>query len=546
MKLNFIFQYFIFISILTFLSINLGEYIYKVKAGEEVFTSKFFHKIEKFIYNFSSIDLHKEMGWKEYSLSLIFFHIFGIVFLFLIQIFQFYLPLNPENFLAPKWYIALNTAISFITNTNWQSYSGEKELSYFVQMIGLTSQNFISPSIGLAVFFAFIRSFTRKNEKTIGNFWKDIIKIILYIFIPLSLVVATLLLSQGVIQNFSPYISGGYLEKYSIPMGPVASQVAIKQLGTNGGGFFGVNSAHPFENPTSFSNFIELLSILLIPCSLCFAFGKSVKNNREGWMIYSVMLLFFTIGFFINLSGEIGNMEGKELRNGIFSSALWSTATTATSNGSINSMHESYSPQGVIVMLFFMQIGEIIFGGVGTGTLGMLIYVLLTVFIGGLMVGRTPEYLKNKIEAFEIKMISLILLIPPISILLALAITVSLSQVSNWLSVDGISGFTELYYNFISAGNNNGSSFSGYHSDNLYNSLVISLLILIGRFTLLICSLAIAGNIVKKKHIPVSSGTLKTDTFLFATLLILIIITVGALIFFPALALGPIIQLLSI
>lgn len=545
MNVFYIVEYIIFITILTTISISLGNYIYKVKVGQEVFLTKYLNPVENFIYKVSGVERNKEMKWKEYASSVIQLTSLGIIFIFFIQIFQKFLPFNTENFSGVKWDLALNTAVSFATNTNWQSYKGEETLSYFVQMIGLTSQNFISPAIGLAIFFAFIRSFIRKKEETLGNFWVDLVRIILYILIPLATIIALCLISQGVIQNLSSYIEVDYLTKTKIPMGPVASQVAIKQLGTNGGGFFGVNSAHPFENPTSISNFIELISIFLIPASTCFTFGRLVNNKRAGWTLYLVMLTIFSIGFFLILNCEALNLEGKELRNGIFSSSLWAAATTATANGSINSMHSSFGALSILVMVFFMQIGEVIFGGIGTGIIGIIIYSLVTVFISGLMIGRTPEYLKNKIEEFEIKMICYILLIPPICILIALAIVVSQAEVINWISLKGTNGFTEIYYNMISAGNNNGSSFQGYISNNLFNNLIISFLIIIGRFVPIICVLALSGNIVKKNHIPVSSGTLMTDTSIFAIVLIGIIVIIGALIFFPALALGPIAEILS-
>lgn len=546
MNMFYIVEYTIFIIILTTISINLGNYIYKVKNSQEVFLTRYLSPIENFIYKVSEVERNKEMKWKEYAFCVIQLTSLGIIFVFFIQIFQNILPLNIEKFQSVKWDLALNTAISFATNTNWQSYNGEDTLSYFVQMVGLTSQNFISPAIGLAVFFAFIRGFIRKKEETLGNFWVDLVRIILYILIPVSIIISICLLSQGVIQNLSSYIEVDYLIKTRIPMGPVASQVAIKQLGTNGGGFFGVNSTHPFENPTSISNFIELISILLIPAATCFTFGRLVNNKKAGWTLYLVMLTIFTVGFFLILNCEISNLEGKELRNGIFSSSLWAAATTATSNGSVNSMHSSFGSLSVLVMLFFMQIGEVIFGGIGTGIIGMIIYSLVTVFISGLMIGRTPEYLKNKIEEFEIKMICCILLIPPICILIALSIIVSQPDVNSWISLKGANSFTEVYYNMISAGNNNGSSFQGYISNNLFNNLMISFLILVGRFVPIICALALSGNIVKKNHIPISSGTLMTDTFVFALVLIGVIIIVGALIFFPALALGPIAGMLRV
>ena len=486
-------------------------------------------------------------------MALLLFNLIGFIFLFLVLVTQQWLPLNPQQTGNMNWHTAFNTSVSFITNTNWQSYSGETGLSYFSQMIGLTVQNFLSAATGIAVLTALIRGIKGKTTDVLGNFWVDITRSTLYILLPLSILLAVLLSGQGVIQNFDSYTHVTTLQGNTqvIPQGPAASQIAIKQLGTNGGGFFGTNSAHPFENPTPFSNFLQLLSILLIPAALTYTYGKMVKSQKQGWAIFAAMFILLGAGLFVSLYSEfhqsdvwhnMAYMEGKETRFGITNSVLWSTVTTAASNGSVNAMHDSLTPLSGMVAMINMMLGEVIYGGAGAGLYGIVIFIIFTVFIAGLMVGRTPEYLGKKIEAFEVKMALIAILSPSIVILLFSAIACSIPQGLSSLNNGGSHGLSEILYAFTSAAGNNGSAFAGLNASTIFYNLLIALGMLIGRFGIIIPVLAIAGSLAQKKIIPMSQGTFRTDNLLFVGLLISIIIIVGGLTFFPALSLGPIVD----
>lgn len=570
--INSIMQYSLYLVILIAIAIPLGNYIGKVMNGEKTFLSKILNPVENFIYKIVGIDKEEEMDWKKYAKSIIIFSILGFVILFLLQMVQGILPLNPEGFKAVAWDLNFNTTSSFVTNTNWQAYSGESMLSYLTQMLGLTVQNFLSAAVGIAVLFALIRGFTIVKGKTIGNFWVDTTRIIIHILIPLSMFVTLAIVSQGVVQNFSEYQQvdllqpitledGTVITKQVVPQGPAASQIAIKQLGTNGGGFFGVNSAHPLENPTALSNIIEMLSILLIPAALCFTFGRNIKDKKQGRAIFIAMFLILVVALGVIAVNEAnatpqllqngavdvstvnqagGNMEGKETRFGIASSATWATFTTAASNGSVNSMHDSYTPLGGMITMLLMQLGEVVFGGVGCGLYGMLAFAMIAVFIAGLMVGRTPEYLGKKIEPFEMKMAMLVCLATPIGTLIGSGIASLVPSVLDSISNSGAHGFSEMLYAYSSAGGNNGSAFGGFAANTPFINISIGLVMLFVRFVPMIATLAIAGSLVQKKKVAVSAGTLPTDNALFIGLLVFVVILVGALSFFPALALGPI------
>ncbi len=544
-----------YLLVLIALSIPLGIYIYKVMTGEKVFISKLLKPIENLIYRFSGIRSDEEMTGKKYAFSVMGFSIIGIVFVFLLQVLQKVFPLNPENIEGTSWHLAFNTAVSFVTNTNWQAYAGETTLSYLTQFLGLTVQNFVSAATGIAVVFALIRGFIIKKQKTIGNFWVDLTRITIYVLIPISFVVAILLVSQGVVQNFNPYkevtsLQGGISQL--IPLGPAASQIAIKQLGTNGGGFFGVNSAFPLENPTIISNFIQSILILLIPAALCVSFGKAVKDMKQGTAIYIAMGVLFILALVgVTLSEQFlaptfngvissGNMEGKEIIHGVGQSALWGTATTAASNGSVNSMHDSFTPLGGMILMFLMQLGEIVFGGVGSGLYGMLAFVILTVFIAGLMVGRTPEYLGKKVEPFDMKMVCLIVLAPPLLTLIGTATAVAMPNAGGWLTNTGAHGFSEILYAFSSMGNNNGSAFGGFTADTVFTNVAGGVIMFLVRFVPMVATIFLAENLAKKKSVATSEGTLSTSNTMFVGLLIGVIFIIAALSFLPALALGPI------
>ncbi|MBE8595566.1 potassium-transporting ATPase subunit KdpA [Xenorhabdus sp. BG5] len=504
----------------------------------------------------------KEMNWWQYALTILIFNIAGLLLLFTLLISQGNLPLNPQHFVGMRWDLALNTAISFITNTNWQAYSGENTLSYLSQMAGLTVQNFLSAATGIAVAFALIRAFSRQGTKTVGNAWIDITRITIYLLLPLAIIVALFFVSQGVIQNFSPYLLIHSLEGQQqwLPMGPVASQEAIKLLGTNGGGFFGANSAHPFENPTSLSNFVQILAIFLIPCALCFAFGLVVGDNRQGyallWAVSIIFIIATSVVMYAETAGNtqlihpnIGNhfnMEGKETRFGILASSLYSVVTTSASCGAVNAMHDSFTALGGMIPLWLMQIGEVIFGGAGSGLYGILLFVLLAVFIAGLMIGRAPEYLGKKIDVYDMKMVALAILITPSLVLLGTALAISIDAGRSAIANPGAHGFTEVLYAFSSAANNNGSAFAGLNANSVFYNLLLSIIMFLGRFGIILPVLAIAGSMVNKKRQPISSGTLPTHGSLFIGLLILVILLIGALTFIPSLALGPIAEHLQL
>lgn len=566
-------QYVLYLVILVVLAVPLGGYIGKVMNGEKNFLSRVFVPCEKLIYRVMGVDSKEEMTWKKYLASVVLFNVFGFLLLFLLLLLQGVLPLNPEKLDGSSWHLAFNTAASFMTNTNWQAYSGESSLSYFSQMLGLTVQNFVSAATGIAVLFAVIRGFIRVKAKGIGSFWVDITRTVLYILIPLSLVVSILLVSQGVVQNFKSYDTVEMVENIEtedgegvteavVPMGPAASQVAIKQLGTNGGGFFGVNSAHPLENPTPFSNLVEMISLLLIPAALCFTFGRNVKDRRQGKAIFAAMFLMLVaslaiIGYNeqqatpqIEASGTVdisatadqagGNMEGKETRFGIATSATWAAFTTAASNGSVNSMHDSYTPLGGMIAMLQMMLGEVIFGGTGCGLYGMLAFAILAVFIAGLMVGRTPEYLGKKIEPYEMKMTAMVCLATPVAILIGSAIACMLPSTVDSLNNPGAHGLSEVLYAYSSAGGNNGSAFAGFNANTPFLNVSIGLVMIFVRFVPIVGVLAIAGSLAQKKKLAATAGTLSTCNPMFVGLLIFVVLLIGALSFFPALSLGPI------
>ena len=546
-------QIILFFALLIGLTPLLGNFMFKVFTGSKHIMSPVFGWLEKLTYRSSGIDPDEETNWKSYTFSLLMFNFIGFLFVFLIQLFQAQLPLNPANLPNVSWHSAFNTSVSFMTNTNWQGYSGETTLSYFVQMIGLTVQNFVSAATGIAVLLALIRGLARKTTDKLGNFWTDLTRSTLYVLLPLSIIFAVVLVGQGVVQNFKSYDTVQTLQGVSqvIPMGPAASQIAIKQLGTNGGGFFNANSAHPFENPTPFSNLLEMLALLLIPAALTFTYGKMVGSTRQGWTIFKAMLILLVLGLVISLYAEystnpiFGNlhlMEGKETRLGITNSVLWSTATTAASNGSVNAMHDSLSPLTGMVAMINLMLGEIIFGGVGAGLYGMVIFIIITVFIAGLMVGCTPEYLGKKIQKFEVQMAIIAVLAPNIVILLFAAwASVSAPGLAS-LNNSGPHGLSEILYAYASAAGNNGSAFAGLNANTVFYNLTIGIGMMIGRFGIIIPVMAIAGSMGMKKITPSSAGTFHTDNWLFIGLLIAVILIVGGLTHFPALSLGPIVE----
>lgn len=551
----------------------LGAYMARIYRGEHTALSRIVRPLENLIYRVMGADALREVGWATYGRQFIVFSAASLGVVYLIQRAQGLLPANPLQLGAVAPTLALNTAISFVSNTNWQAYGGETTLSYLTQMMALGTQNFVSAAAGMSVLIALVRAFTRTEQKTIGNFWVDLTRSTLYILLPLSLLLGIALMSQGVVQSFNAPVIVQLVEPQQdstisqvIPLGPAASQVAIKQLGTNGGGFYGANSAHPLENPTPLSNFLELVALLVIPGALCYTFGAMVQDTRQGWAILAAMLILLvplSIGTIIaeqsgtpllaNAGAALdasnmqagGNMEGKEVRFGIVNSALWSTATTAASNGSVNSMHDSFTPLGALAPLWLMQLGEIVFGGVGSGLSGMLVFALITVFIAGLMVGRTPEYLGKKIEAFEIKMSALVILLPSAAVLLGTALAVATPAGRSGILNPGPHGFTEILYALSSASNNNGSAFGGLSVNTTFYNILLGCVMWIGRFGVAIPVLAIAGSLAAKKRVPTSVGTLPTHTPLFTALLIGTVVLVGALTFLPALALGPVVEQLQ-
>lgn len=579
-----ILQLVLYLVVLTALVKPLGWYMARVYQNKPCGLDAVLGWLERGIYRLAGTKLDAEMNWRQYAVAMLLFGTLSTVVVYGLQRFQHVLPLNPQKLGAVTPDSSFNTAVSFATNTNWQGYVGETTMSYLTQMLGLTVQNFVSAAAGMAVLVALIRGFVRKQTDQIGNFWADLTRTTLYILLPLSLVLAMILVSQGVVQTYSPYVTatlidpaadpeGMAITEQTIAVGPAASQIAIKQLGTNGGGFFNVNSAHPLENPTPLSNFLEAIAILVISAALCWTFGEMVGDRRQGWAVYAAMLVIFVpllaVCYWAEQAGNPkltelgvdqtagalssgGNMEGKEVRNGIANSALWAAATTAASNGSVNSMHDSYTPLGGLVPLLLMELGEVIFGGVGSGLYGMLAFAIVAVFIAGLMVGRTPEYLGKKIEVYEMKMASLVILIPCAVVLVGAAVAVmgpgleyagaGPGEVKSNLNNPGAHGFSEVLYAFSSAGNNNGSAFAGLTANTPFYNTALGLAMWCSRFWLAIPILAIAGSLAAKKIVPVSSGTLPTHTPLFVALLASVVILVGALTFLPALALGPIVE----
>lgn len=548
-------QYVVFFVLLVLLASVVGNGIYKVMAGEKMLLTRILSPIEQAVYRLIGVDEEKQMDAKSYALAVVQFSLAGFAGLWMLLMFQGFLPLNPEGKAGMSWDLALNTAASFITNTNWQAYAGEVSLSYLSQMLGLTVQNFLSAGVGLAVLFAVMRGLVLKESEAIGNFWKDLTRAVLYILLPLATVLAVLLASQGVIQTFQGAQQATALESgelFSISLGPVASQAAIKILGTNGGGFFGTNAAYPLENPTALSNVLQMISILLIPVSLLFTFGKAVKDRLHARALFITMAVLFvgllalvtysewSLGPIFEGVQVSGNMEGKEVIHGIGGSALWTAATTATSTGATNSSLSSYTALGSLAPLFLMQLGEIVFGGIGSGIYGMLAFVLLTVFIAGLMVGRTPEYLGKKVEPFDMKMASVIILTPSLLSLIGTAVAIMLPMITEWLHTSGAHGFTEALYNYTSLANNNGSSFAGFESDTLFTNLAGAGIMVIARFVPMIASIYLAGNFAGKKQVAVTEGTLSTSDGLFTAFLLGVILIIGALSYLPALTLGPI------
>lgn len=595
-------QYILYLAVLIVLAILLGAYIKKVMNGEKTFLSKILTPCENAVYKVMRVKKDEQMNWKKYAVSVLIFSGIGLIFLFLLQILQGVLPGNPQGISGVKWDLFFNTAASFVTNTNWQAYSGESTLSYLTQALGLTVQNFVSAATGIAVLFALIRGFIKVKADGLGSFWVDITRIIIHILIPLNLIISLCLVGGGVIQNLkgaetvslvepiavsadgeilenaeidldtnTVTVDGKKIEDAEIvteqfvPMGPAASQVAIKQTGTNGGGYMGANSAHPLENPNAFTNLIEMLSILLIPAALCFTFGKAVKNKKQGVAIFMAMFICLALalgtiavseqvatpqlaqdGVNVSMTNQAGgNMEGKETRFGIATSSTWAAFTTAASNGSVNSMHDSYTPLGGMVTMLLMQLGEVIFGGVGCGLYGMLAFAILTVFIAGLMVGRTPEFLGKKIEPYEMKWSVLVCLATPIAILIGSGLAAVVPSVADSLNNGGAHGFSEILYTYSSCGGNNGSAFAGFNANTVFLNVSLGLVMLFARFLPIIGTLAIAGSLAGKKKIATSSGTLSTTNGMFVFLLILIVLIIGALSFFPALALGPLAEFFS-
>lgn len=544
-----------FIILLIFFAKLYSGFFTKVVTGEKNILTPVLSPLENLVYKFCNIN-GTEMSWKEYSFSLLIFNILGIVLIVIILLTQHILPLNQENFVALPFDLAFNTAVSFVTNTNWQNYSGETTMSYFSQMFALSVQNFLSASTGIAVAVALIRGITRKESEVIGNFWVDLTRVTLFILLPLSILFSIFLISQGVIQNILPYVQTISLEgiNQTIPMGPVASQEAIKLLGTNGGGFFNANSSHPFENPTPLSNFIEAFSIFFLSTSLIFVFGNISKKYKDAYSILVAMLILFVLMLGANyLSEKFGNpqitsiigdsvMEGKEMRFGIASTSLFSTVTTAASCGAVNAMHDSLTPIAGMITILQMMLGEIIIGGVGAGFYGMILYVILSVFIAGLMIGRTPKYMGKKIEAPEMSFAVIAILLPSICILAFSAITLMIPSALESLSNPNSHGITQILYAFTSASANNGSAFAGLSGNTSYFNYALAFCMFVGRFGIIVLVLAIAGNLASKKIVPQDKGTLKSSGFMFIVLLICTILLTGALTFFPSLVLGPIVD----
>jgi K+-transporting ATPase ATPase A chain len=549
----------------------LGAYMASVFAGERTWLQRVFGPVESALYRVSGISPERAMNWKAYALAMLASQVVGVVAVYALQRFQASLPLNPAAVANVPPHLAFNTAVSFVTNTNWQSYAGESTLSYSTQLLGLTVQNFVSAATGIAILVALIRGLTGRSTQELGNFWVDLVRATLYVLLPLSAILALALVSQGVVQTVAPYVTAQVVDAAAntarpeqvIAVGPAASQVAIKQLGTNGGGFFNANSAHPFENATPLSNVLELLSILLIPAACCFMFGRMAKDARQGIAVLAAMLVMFVplaIGamsaeqrgnpLFASLGVDAsagalqpgGNLEGKELRFGSAESGLWAAATTAASNGSVNSMHDSFTPLGGLVPMFLMQLGEVVFGGVGSGLYGMLLFAIVAVFIAGLMVGRTPEYLGKKIEAFEMQMASIAILAPCIVVLIGTALACATPAGVATIQDRGPHGFSEMLYALSSASNNNGSAFAGLTAATPFYDLLLGIAMLIGRYAVAVPVLAIAGSLGAKKSVPAGPGTMPTHGPVFVAFLVAVVLLVGALNFVPALALGPLVE----
>jgi K+-transporting ATPase ATPase A chain len=588
----------VFLLVLLAMSYPLGTYFAKVAEPQAIRGLGWLFKFEKVLYRIAGVDTENQTGWKTYAVALIAFNTLGALFVYAVQRIQQWLPLNPQAQVNVGTDSSFNTAISFVTNTNWQSYTPETTMSYLTQMLALTGQNFFSAATGIAVLFALIRGFTQRSSKTIGNFWVDMTRSTLYILLPLSIVFATFLMSQGVLQNFDKYKDVSLMDPVTytqpkngadgqplkddkgnpvtetlttstqtIAMGPVASQEAIKMLGTNGGGFFNANSAHPYENPTPLSNFFQMIAIFIIPAGLCFAFGRLVGDMRQGWAVLGAMTLIFAVMTSTVMVAEQqsnpnivalgvdqtpgtlqagGNMEGKETRFGVSASALFAAVTTGASCGAVNSMHDSFMPMGGMVPMVLIQLSEVVFGGVGTGLYTMLIYAVLAVFIAGLMIGRTPEYLGKKIQSYEMKMVSLALLITPLLILGGAAISVMLDAGKAGISFAGPHGFSQVIYAMSSAANNNGSAFMGLSANTPYYNELIAFVMWFGRFSVIVPVLAIAASLAAKKRLPVTGGTMPTHGPLFISLLVGTVILIGVLNYVPALALGPIAEHLQL
>jgi potassium-transporting ATPase potassium-binding subunit len=586
----------LFLGVLAALSYPLGIYLSRIADAAPIGGP--FGKLERGIYRVSGVDAGQDMPWTRYAVSVLLFNAFGVVVVYLVQRLQLWLPLNPQGMPNISADSAFDTAVSFVTNTNWQGYAGESTLSYFTQMLALTCQNFFSAATGIAVAFALIRGFSRRSAQGIGNFWVDLTRSTAYVLLPLSLVLAVIFMGQGVIQNFDAYREVAPLESvtYTQPkldaggqaikdpqgnaltetltahtqtlaMGPVASQEAIKMLGTNGGGFFNANSAHPFENPTPLSNFLQMIAMFLIPAALCFTFGRMVGDSRQGWAVFSAMTAIFVVMAVVALWAEGqgnplftplgvdqahsalqagGNMEGKESRFGVVASALFATITTAASCGAVNAMHDSFTPLGGMVPMWLIQLGEVVFGGVGSGLYGMLIFAIMAVFVAGLMIGRTPEYIGKKIESFEMKMTSIVILVTPFLVLVGTATALMLEAGRLGIFNPGAHGFSEVLYALSSASNNNGSAFAGLSANTPFFNSLLAIAMWFGRFAFIVPVLAIAGSLARKKRIEATAGTLPTHGVLFVTLLVGTVVLVGALTYVPALALGPVIEHLQL
>jgi K+-transporting ATPase ATPase A chain len=531
----------LFVTLILIFTPLVGGVMVRIFEGRPPFFLRPFRWLETLSQRVSGIDASEEMDWRQYTAALLIFNAVGFLLLLMMQLFQGFLPMNPQHLPGVPFWLAFNTATSFTTNTNWQAYAGETTLSYFVQMAGLTVHNFVSAATGMCALLAMVRGFTRSSTRLLGNFWVDLIRGIVYLLLPVSFVAALFLISQGVIQTFAPYVQAVTLEgvKQVIPLGPVASQIAIKQLGSNGGGFFNANSAHPFENPTPLTNLIEMLFIILIPAAITYWYGRTVKSRKHGWLLFGVMFLIWFSGFLVSLGSEGHLMEGKEQRFGVVLSLLWSTMTTVVSNGSVNAMHSSLTPLAGGVALFNILLGEIVYGGIGVGMAGMLLFVLLTVFLAGLMVGRTPEYLGKKVEAREMKWVILAILTLGAAILAGTSLALRVPSALASLSHKGPHGFSEMFYAYASTVGNNGSAFAGLNANTDFFNITLGIAMWIGRLAVVIPCIAIGGLMAQKSKVPASSGTFRTDNLLFAILLLGVILIVGGLTFFPGLLLGP-------